>query len=121
MRTFLIVTSVILTLVVVRYFAPARVPGPMVHPWRYKIISSMFSMIIDLVSALSPIYSRCIVSLSLQSHCIQWVTGVPYYQVLNRIVDSYDPVKKRDFDRGQVTVSDITASSVVTDDERGIL
>ena len=121
MRTLLIVTPVIFTLIVVRYFAPARVPGPMVHPWKYKIISGMFSMIIDLVSAHNLIHPRCIASLSLQSHCVQWATSVPYYQVLNRIVDSYDPVKKRDFDRGQVTVSDITALPVAIDDERDIL
>lgn len=46
----LLVITVILAVVIVRYYMPVHLPGPMVHPWKYKIISGTFAVVLDLVS-----------------------------------------------------------------------
>ena len=39
-----------------------------------------------------------------QSQFLQSITGIPHYTTLNSIVDSFDPIKIRPFDHGQVLV-----------------
>lgn len=40
-----------------------------------------------------------------KSRFIQSVTGIRYYRILNTIVDSFDPIKIRPFDHGEVLVN----------------
>jgi hypothetical protein len=49
-RKILLVITVILAVIIARYYAPVHLPGPMVHPWKYKIISGTFALVLDLVS-----------------------------------------------------------------------
>jgi len=49
-RTFILVITVILAIIIARYYIPVRLPGPMAHPLKYKIISGSFAFILDLVS-----------------------------------------------------------------------
>lgn len=111
-RTLLILITVILAILIVRYYIPVHLPGPMVHPLKYKIISASFALVFDLVSLrrdnkkknLIENLDMTFVILLLKSHFIQSTLGIPYYTVLNTIVDSFDPIKIRPFDRGQVKV-----------------
>ena len=53
MRSFgkyLLVLTMILAVIVGKYYMPIHLPGPMVHPWKYKIISGTFAIVLDLVS-----------------------------------------------------------------------
>lgn len=94
-RTLLLLITVILAILIVRYYIPVHLPGPMVHPLKYKIISASFALVFDL------------------SHFIQSTLGIPYYTVLNTIVDSFDPIKIRPFDRGQVKYHDEYVENVL--------
>jgi hypothetical protein len=49
-RKVLLIITVILAVIIARYYVPVRLPGPMMHPWKYKIISGSFALILDLVS-----------------------------------------------------------------------
>lgn len=49
-RKILLIITVILAVIIARYYVPVHLPGPMVHPWKYKIISGSFAMILELVS-----------------------------------------------------------------------
>jgi hypothetical protein len=49
-RKVLLIITVILAVIIARYYVPVHLPGPMVHPWKYKIISGSFALILDLVS-----------------------------------------------------------------------
>ncbi len=49
-RKYIIIITVILAIIIVRYYVPVHIPGPMVHPWKYKIISGTFAFILELVS-----------------------------------------------------------------------
>jgi len=46
----LLIITVILAVIIARYYVPVHLPGPMVHPWKYKIISGSFALILDFVS-----------------------------------------------------------------------
>jgi hypothetical protein len=87
-RKILLIITVILAVIIARYYVPVSLPGPMVHPWKYKIISGTFALILEL------------------SRFIQSITGIPHYKILNTIVDSFDPIKIRPFDHGQVLYHD---------------
>jgi len=49
-RKILLVITVILAVIIARYYVPVHLPGPMVHPWKYKIISGTFALVLDFVS-----------------------------------------------------------------------
>ena len=49
-RTFLVILTALIGVITVRYYVPVHVPGPMVHPWKYRIISGTFALIFELVS-----------------------------------------------------------------------
>jgi hypothetical protein len=49
-RTFILLITVILAIITARYYIPVRLPGPMAHPLKYKIITASFAFILDLVS-----------------------------------------------------------------------
>ncbi|CAF3935605.1 unnamed protein product [Rotaria magnacalcarata] len=87
-RIFLSIVTVILTAIIVQYYVAVRIPGPMVHPIKYRIISGTFAFILDI------------------SRFFESITGFPYYKLLNIIVDSFDPIKIRPFDHGQVLYND---------------
>ncbi|CAF0762933.1 unnamed protein product [Rotaria sordida] len=87
-RTFLLIITVILAVIIARYYVPVRIPGPMVHPLKYRIISAGFGLVLDI------------------SRFLDSITGIPYYTILNTIVDSFDPIKIRPFDHGQVLYHD---------------
>ncbi|CAF0938430.1 unnamed protein product [Adineta steineri] len=79
---------VILAVIIARYYVPVRVPGPMGHPWKYKIVSGTFALILDL------------------SRFLESIIGIPHYTILNTIIDSLDPFKIRPFDHGEVLYHD---------------
>ncbi|UJR28170.1 hypothetical protein I4U23_009423 [Adineta vaga] len=87
-RTLILIIIVILSIFVARYYVPVHSPGPMAHPWKYRIISGTFAFILD-------------VTRSLQS-----IIGIPYYTLLNVMIDSLDPIKIRPFDHGEVFYHD---------------
>jgi len=78
----------IFTFITIRYIVPVRVPGPMMHPIKYKIVTGTFALILDI------------------GRFFESITGIPYYTILNTIVDSYDRIKLRSFDHGQVLYHD---------------
>ena len=49
-RTSLLLITVILAAIIARYYVPVRLPGPMVHPLKYRIISGSFGLILEFVS-----------------------------------------------------------------------
>lgn len=49
-RKILFIITVILAVIIARYYVPVHLPGPMVHPWKYKIISGSFAIILEFVS-----------------------------------------------------------------------
>jgi hypothetical protein len=49
-RKILLIITVILAVIIARYYVPVSLPGPMVHPWKYKIISGTFAFILEFVS-----------------------------------------------------------------------
>jgi hypothetical protein len=51
-RIFLLIVTVILAVIIGRYYVPVHLPGPMVHPLKYKIITGTFGMILELVSCI---------------------------------------------------------------------
>ncbi|CAF0832623.1 unnamed protein product [Rotaria sp. Silwood1] len=87
-RTFLLIITVILAMIIARYFVPVHVPGPMVHPLKYRLICGCFALVLDV------------------SRFLESITGIPYYTILNTIVDSFDPIKIRPFDHGEVSFHD---------------
>ncbi|CAF3329707.1 unnamed protein product [Rotaria socialis] len=87
-QILLSIVTVILTAIIVQYYVAVRIPGPMVHPIKYRIISGTFAFILDI------------------SRFFESITGFPYYKLLNIIVDSFDPIKIRPFDHGQVLYND---------------
>ena len=50
MRLVLVIFTVIAAFIITRYIVPVRVPGTMVHPIKYKIITGTFALMLDLVS-----------------------------------------------------------------------
>ncbi|CAF4058136.1 unnamed protein product, partial [Rotaria magnacalcarata] len=82
------ISTIIFTAFVATYIVPVRVPGPMNHPIKYKIVTGAFAFLYD--------FSRFLES----------TIGIPHYILLNTIVDSCDRIKIRTFDRGQVLYHD---------------
>ncbi|CAF2831762.1 unnamed protein product [Rotaria sp. Silwood2] len=88
LRSFLLIIALIFALFITHYIISVRVPGPMIHPIKYKIITGTFAFILDF------------------SQFVELIFGIPYYTTLNTIVDSLDQVKIRSFDHGQVLYHD---------------
>ena len=49
-QSFLFIIIMIFTFITIRYILPVRVPGPMMHPIKYKIVTGSFGLILDIVS-----------------------------------------------------------------------
>jgi len=49
-RKFSIVIFLLLASIIARYYVPVHLPGPMIHPWKYRIISGSFAFILEVVS-----------------------------------------------------------------------
>ncbi|CAF2396301.1 unnamed protein product [Rotaria sp. Silwood2] len=94
-RTFLLIITVIFAAIIARYYVPVHVPGPMVHPFKYRIICGSFALVLDV------------------SRFLDSITGIPYYTILNTIVDSFDPIKIRPFDHGEVSYHDQLIENVL--------
>ena len=50
LQSFLLIIIMIFTFITIRYIVPVRVPGPMMHPIKYKIVTGTFALILDIVS-----------------------------------------------------------------------
>lgn len=48
-KSVLLVIMMIFALISIRYIIPVRVPGPMTHPIKYKIVTGSFALILDIV------------------------------------------------------------------------
>ncbi|CAF1242860.1 unnamed protein product [Rotaria sordida] len=88
LRSFLLIITVIFAVFITHYIVFVRVPGPMIHPIKYKIITGTFAFILDI------------------SQLFESIIGIPYYTILNTIADSYDKIKIRPFHHGQVLYHD---------------
>ncbi|CAF3418280.1 unnamed protein product [Rotaria sp. Silwood1] len=88
LRSFLFIITVIFAFFITHYIIPVRVPGSMIHPIKYKIITGTFAFVLDF------------------SQIFESIIGIPYYKTLNTIVDSFDQIKIRSFDHGQVLYHD---------------
>ncbi len=49
----LFITVMIVAVIIIRYIVPVRVPGPIAHPMKYKIITGSFALILDAVSGVN--------------------------------------------------------------------
>ena len=45
----LLLVTIVGAVLMARYIAPVRVPGPMAHPIKYKIVTGAFALVLDLV------------------------------------------------------------------------
>ena len=48
-RSLVLVVTILLSVFIARYYIPVRSPGPMGHPWKYRIISGTFAFILEFV------------------------------------------------------------------------
>ncbi|CAF0963555.1 unnamed protein product [Adineta ricciae] len=94
-RSLVVIVTILLSVFIARYYIPVRSPGPMGHPWKYRIISGTFAFILDF------------------THFFEPIIGIPYYTLLNIIVDSFDPIKIRPFDHGEVLYHDQYIANVL--------
>lgn len=55
-QLFLLMFTVIIAVFINYYIVPVHVPGPMMHPLKYKVITGSFAFLIDLVSCMEKIF-----------------------------------------------------------------
>jgi hypothetical protein len=58
LQSFILFIIMILAFISIRYIVPVRVPGPMTHPIKYKMITGTFALILDIVSDVNEFHRR---------------------------------------------------------------